>query len=561
MSKATREPTLTIENFSADYDSVAVLRDISLTVSAGEILAVIGESGAGKTTLALSTLGLAQTRHRGSIRLNGIEVSGLTEAEWRSIRGRLAGMVFQNGDQVLHPLHRVVDQVAEAVTAHFPVAMDVAGEKAAMALAGAGLQQEFHAAFPHQLSGGQRQRVLTALALVNDPDLVIMDEPTSSLDPVGKLRMLDALRRQLQGKAALLITHDLSAARMLADRAAVLYGGYLVETGNCREVFAQPRHPYTRALLRAYPTIDTVKDLQTIPGRSGKPAIGCPFAPRCTQALAICSATMPPLLPAADDSRQIACHRGGIAPRMTVGGLSKKFNGKAALADVSLTLYAGETLALVGESGSGKTTLARLLVGLERADAGEIWIDQATGASRRKFYEQIQLIFQHPGESLSHRLTVREIVREPLDIHGRGSAQDRERKVIGALQEVELSCEESFLTRYPHQLSGGEAQRVAIARSLILEPQILIADEITSALDAGVQARVVRLLLTLQEKRGLAILFITHDVALARKVSDRTLVLQAGRVVEEGPTQRVLQTPTHPYTQELLAATAQSGWR
>lgn len=250
----------------------------------------------------------------------------------------------------------------------------------------------------------------------------------------------------------------------------------------------------------------------------------------------------------------VACHRGGIIPILQATNINKSFDGIPVLEDISLTLYEGETLSLIGESGSGKTTLARILMGLWPGDSGEITLDGKKELPRRQFYERIQMIHQNPGEALSHRMSLKEIVREPLDIHKRGNIEERDEKVRKAMLAVELPIDDEFSCRFPHQISGGEAQRLAIARALVLEPKVLIADEITSSLDAGVQARIIRLLLSLQETRGLALLFITHDLALARKVSDRVIVLQQGKIVESGLAFDVLVNPASPYTQQLLAA-------
>ncbi|HWQ61420.1 MAG TPA: ABC transporter ATP-binding protein [Negativicutes bacterium] len=545
---------LKIDKLSVTFGHQPVLKDISLQIRPGETLAVVGESGAGKTTLGLSVLGLTAGVRTGSIRLDENELVGRGEEEMRTLRGREIAIVLQSGDEVLHPLFTALDQVAEAVIVHFPVARDAARARASRILTEMGLDEKRQHFHPHRLSGGERQRALLAMALVNEPRLVVLDEPTAALDPRSKAEVCALLKARLAGKAALLITHDLGAAAAVANMVAVLYSGSIVEWGPCREVFAAPRHPYTRALLRAYPDMGSLKDLQRIPGRTVRNAPGCPYHPRCTQDLPVCEKLVPELKPNEADDRVVACHRGGIIPCLEVTGLSKSFDGNPVIADIDLTLFEGETLALVGESGSGKTTLARTLMGLWAAEAGQVVLEGKTGIPRKQFYEYIQMVFQNPGEMLSHRLTVREIVREPLDVHNRGTAAEREALVLKTLAEVELPVEEDFLGRYPHQISGGEAQRVAIARSLVLAPKVLIADEITSALDAGAQASVVRLLLELQERRGLALLFITHDLALARKVSDRVAVLQQGRIIETGQSGKVLTLPEHSYTRALLDA-------
>ena len=544
---------LEIENVTVAYGQEEILHGVSLVIKEGETLALIGESGAGKTTLGLSLLRLAGDRVTGSVRWQGQDLLKSSEEELRDLRGRTVALVHQQGGEVLHPLYRAVDQVAEAVLAHFPVTEETARSKAARTLTAVGLPPDRHEMHPHRLSGGEQQRVLLAMALVNEPGLLILDEPTSSLDPLGKAQILATMKRALLGRTNLLITHDLAAAAAVADKVAVLYGGRIVETGLSNAVLAAPRHPYTRALLRSYPDMTTFKDIQCIPGQGTKAVSGCSFHLRCSQRIDVCQAAVPALASCGDD-RSVACHRGGIVPILEVAGLCKKRDGQPILKGISLTLYEGETLAVIGESGAGKTTLAKTLMGLWPADGGTFRIDGKKDWERHQFYERIQLVFQNPKEAFSHRLNVGEIVREPLDIHNRGLKPERDEKVRRALVEVGLPDGEDFLCRYPHQLSGGEAQRVGIARALILEPKLLIADEITSALDAGVQARVVRLLMELQDRRGLALLFITHDIALARKISDRVIVIQDGSIVEEGLSGDVFSYPSHPYTRQLVAA-------
>ncbi len=544
---------LQIENLKVAYGKAEILHGISLTIKQGETLALIGESGAGKTTLGLSLLRLAGDAVTGSVRWKGRDLLNSTGEELRDIRGRIAAVVHQNGGEVLHPLHTALKQVAEAVLVHFPVTKETAKAKAAATLMVVGLDADRHELHPHRLSGGEQQRVLLAIALVNEPELLILDEPTSSLDPLGKEQVLQIMESTLKGRTSLLITHDLATAATVADTVAVLYSGRIVETGPCAEVFASPRHPYTRALMRAYPDMTTFKDIQCIPGHAANHVPGCAFHPRCSQRIEACSASIPSLAPM-PDGRIVACHRGGIVPMLEVAGLQKQLEGRTILKEIFLTLYEGETLALVGESGSGKTTLAKTLMGLWPADGGSFRIDGRNDWERHQYYERIQLVFQNPKEAFSHRLNVGEIIREPLDIHNRGSKAERDEKVRRTLVEVDLPVTEDFLRRYPHQLSGGEAQRVAIARALILEPKLLIADEITASLDAGVQARVVRLLMRLQDMRGLALLFITHDIALARKISDRAIVLKNGRIVEMGMSSVVFSNPVHPYTQQLVDA-------
>jgi len=547
---------LSIKNLSVSYNGLEVIDDISLDIKKGSSLAVVGESGAGKTTLGLAVMGLVSARGgqvKGSVRFKEKELLSLSLRDWNKVRWKEIALVPQNVESALNPVHRVVDQVVEPLLKDGTISRGEAYAKAALFLKMAGVDSDLASAYPHQLSGGEKQRALIAMAAVCEPDLLILDEPTSSLDPLSKNEVLDLLASLREKHTIIIITHDISTAARLAGEVAVMYAGKILEMGPADKVLVCPRHPYTRGLLRSYPNMTTSKDLQGIPGKSGKPAKGCVFYPRCTQAVKICGEKMPGL--SSINDRMLACHRGGIVPLLEVKGLSKAFNGREVLKGVSLRVQEGETLALVGKSGSGKTTLARIVMGLLTPSRGEIFVDSKKVKKRgREFYRTVQMIFQNPGDAVSHRLSVLEAVREPLDIHQVGSAKEREERAIRAIGEVELPTSRDFLGRYAHHLSGGELQRLVIARALVLEPKLLIADEPTSSLDASVQAKIIKLLLNLQEKRGLAMLFITHDIALARKVSDRIAVMLEGQIIEEGFTSRVISEPVHPFTRKMLQA-------
>ncbi|MFZ5648930.1 MAG: ABC transporter ATP-binding protein [Bacillota bacterium] len=542
---------LEIKGLSVSYGRLKVLSGIDLTLKKGEALSIIGESGAGKTTLGLSIMGLVEGSCSGEIICDGRNIIALAEEDRRRIRGNDIAMVFQNVEDALHPLYPVRDQVAEAVLVHGRGDKISAGKRALDTLYSTGLEYRQACSYPHQLSGGQKQKALIAMALVNDPKVLILDEPTASLDALTKAEMIALLKDLAKDKALLVITHDISTASGLTGRMAVLYGGRIVESGYTGDLLAAPRHPYTRGLLRSYPGMSTTKDLQGIPGRMRHGVPGCPFHPRCTQKIDICTKEAP--VPVNTGGRIVSCHRGGIVPLLEVKKLSKSFDGLKAVQEVDLTLFEGETLALVGESGSGKTTLAKAIIGLFRPDAGEIRLEGEEPVKRtRDFYRRMQMVFQNPRESISHRMNVLQAVKEPLDIHRTGGEEQKTDQVRRVLDEVELPSDDEFLRKYPHHLSGGEAQRVAIARALVLNPKILIADEPTSALDASVQAKILKLLMNLQEKRGLAILLITHDIALARKVSDRMAVMLKGRIIEEGNTGELVSRPKHYYARRLL---------
>jgi peptide/nickel transport system ATP-binding protein len=550
--------TLKIVGLRVSFGDKEVLRGIDLGMEIGDSLAIAGESGAGKTTLGLSIMGLASGDVDGEIRFRGVDLLKISEKDKRRLRGKEIAMVFQNVEDALDPVYKVRDQIAEALLCHCDDCGKDIDALVVDLLRSVGLNRDMADSYPHQLSGGERQRVLIAMALANDPDVLILDEPTASLDALTKAEILKLLKSAVSGRISLVITHDVSLAAGLAERMAVLYAGRIVEMGRTEELIKNPRHPYTRGLLRSYPAMTTTKDLQGVPGRMKHGLGGCPFHDRCTQRIDVCMREVPALRDL--EGRQIACHRGGIVPLLEIRGLSKSFQSRLAVADVNLTLYEGETLALVGESGSGKTTLCKIIMGLWQPDSGEISLEGEPVAGRgSEFYRRVQMIYQNPRESLSHRMNVLEAVREPLDVQRVGTGEERRKRVKEVLNYAELPNDADFLGRYPHQLSGGEVQRVAIARALILGPKLLVADEPTSALDPSVQAKILKLLLSLQERMGLAILFVTHDIALARKISDQMAVLHRGEIVEEGATNEILHRPEHPYTRRLVGGACSLG--
>ena len=543
---------LDIRNLNVFYNEHWVIRDLNLSLERGQPAVIIGESGAGKTTLGLSILGLAGGKCTGEILLKGKNTLSLNEEELSNIRGKDIAMVFQNVEDALHPLYTISDQVAEAILIHNQENKRWAFDLACDLLNSVGLDYRHARAYPHQLSGGQKQRALIAMAIANNPDVLILDEPTASLDAPTKAAIISLLNTLQRDRAMLVITHDISIAAQLKNSIIiVLYGGRIIETGSAIQVLADPQHPYTRALLRSYPTLVMTKDLQGIPGRMEWEKQGCSFSNRCTQRTTACLETTPKLRHI--HNRMVACHRGGIVPVLKLNFVSKSFCTHNVLKNVSLTLYHGETLAMVGKSGSGKTTLAKIIIGLLKPDAGEIWVNNQRIVERTlDFYHQVQLIFQNPKESFSYRMSILQAVKEPLDIENKLAEKEKHEQVRQVLSEVELPCNNSFLNKKINHLSGGEAQRVAIARALILKPQLLIADEATSSLDASVQAKILKLLLNIQEKRGLSMLLITHDIALARKVSDRIAVMLDGQLVEEGRTCDLVSNPKHEHTKCLL---------
>ncbi len=482
-------------------------------------------------------------------------------------------MAVQGAANAFDPVYRLGEQIAEPLREHLGLSPAETDGRVQALADQVGLSPRHLRAYPHQLSGGEKQRAMLAMALSCEPDILIVDEPTSGQDVLSRARIIALLRQVRQaGLSLILISHDLSAAAQVADRVAVLYAGKLVEVGAARQTLERPRHPYTWGLLNAYPNMTTARDLRGIRGHSpdpSNPPNGCRFHPRCTQAIDICRQVDPPLIQVGD--RVIACHLGGLQTLLQARNLSKAFstngNGEAvtAVQGASLEVYEGEVVALVGETGSGKTTLGRMLVGLLEADGGQVTFEgqglaSINGRERKTLQRRIQFIAQDPFDAVSPRLTVAEIVREPLDVQKVGDKTERMERARDALRAVGLSDEPPFLDRRAHELSGGQLQRVAIARALVLDPKLIVADEPVSMLDASEQAKVINLLKEIQNERGMGLLLVSHDLALVRKVADRILVMRQGEIVEEGPVNRVVTRPQHDYTRALLQAAPALDW-
>jgi peptide/nickel transport system ATP-binding protein len=387
---------LDIKGLTVSYGREKILEDIDLEIETGESLAIIGESGTGKTTLALSIMRLVEGSIGGSICFDGQELLTLDEEQMRRLRWQQIAIAFQNANNVLNPVYDVLTQVTEPMIQHHMADKNAARDKARELLQRFGLPEERLGAYPHQLSGGEQQIVLLTMALANDPRLLILDEPLSSLDAATRA-CVSKLLEEMDGQRCRLITsHDLDTASSLSQRMAVLYGGRIVETGPTQELLAEPRHPYTRALIRAYPNMTTAKDLQGIKGRLTRHVSGCPFHPRCTQAIDICRTQIPPL--AGDGPRQVACHRDGIITLLATEKLSKSFGELKAVDGVDLRILAGETLALVGQTGCGKTTLAKTIMGLHPATSGAVYVEGVRINERNQdFYKKVQMVFQTPA--------------------------------------------------------------------------------------------------------------------------------------------------------------------
>ncbi|WP_150913387.1 ABC transporter ATP-binding protein [Marinobacter halotolerans] len=519
---------LEINDLSLTFDGAAPAVDgLSLSISEGQTLALVGESGSGKSVSALSILRLLDERHvrypSGSILFRGENMLSISDKRLRQIRGRKISMIFQEPMTSLNPLHTVEKQIAETLALHRGLRDAEARKRCIelLELVGIPNPEERLSSYPHQLSGGQKQRVMIAMALANEPDLLIADEPTTALDVTVQKQVLELLRdlQNKLGMAILLITHDLSIVRRYADQVVVMEQGKVVETAPTETLFQNPEHPYTRKLLDAEPPAS-------------------PSAVRVQDT---------PLLEVSGlDVRFVI--------RRSLFGRPKTWFQAVDQADFSLNR--GETLGIVGESGSGKTTIGHALLKLTGSTGsirlGGRELGPLTQKEFRPYRRQIQIVFQDPFGSLSPRMSVAEIVREGLEIHSPATADEQDGRVIQALRDVGLDPDARH--RYPHEFSGGQRQRIAIARALVLQPELIVLDEPTSALDRTVQKQVIHLLRDLQEKYGLSYVFISHDLAVVRALSHRLMVLKNGSIVEYGDAASIFQDPRDDYTRELLNA-------
>ncbi len=569
----TAAPLLEVEDLHVRYRSEAgravhALRGLSITLRCGETLGIVGETGSGKSTLAHTLMGLVAAGNvEGRISFGGHPLLVRDEEAMRGLRWRRIALVFQTAGTGFDPVYQVGEQVSEPLQVHRGYSRREAILRARELWQEVGLPAERFDHYPHQLSGGEKRLAMLAMALVCDPELLILDEPTAGLDTLTRTQVLTLLRRLRRQRhlTMIIITHTLSDLPGLADRTLILYAGRAAELGPTGDVLSVPRHPYSWGLINAYPSMGRARDLWGVRGDSPDPASpppGCPFSPRCTQATEQCGMEMPEL--AIHDGRLVACHLGGLRTLLEARCLRKFFRGQGgqqlqAVRDAGLKLLEGEVAALVGQTGSGKSTLAKMLVGLIEPDGGEVLLEgQSLGSLRgsqlRDARRRLQMVFQDPFDALSPRLSILELVREPLDIQGRFSWETRADMARDALTEVRLFTTSDFLSKHAHELSGGQLQRVAIARALVVKPKVLIADEPVSMLDASEQARLLRLLKDLQNEHGMGLLLISHNMALVRKIADRILVMEKGVIVEEGPADRVINAPRHPYTRCLLDA-------
>ena len=590
----TPKPLLVADALDVIFDTYRgphqVLHQISFQIAPGEILGVVGESGAGKSMTGLAVAGLIEAPGRlahGSVMLEGVRIDTLRGEAIRRLRGRRIGMVFQDPLTSLNPVLTIGQQLTETIRTHLPLSEGQATERALALLAEAEIPQpEWRLSqYPHQLSGGMRQRVAIALALCADPCLLIADEPTTALDVSVQAQIIALLRRlcRQRGLSAMLITHDMGVIAETADRVMVMYGGRVLETGPVRQVLQHPRHRYTRALMAAIPSVTRRQHRLPVPGV--EPSSSVPDDGNVPQSLSVVDdgapqwrAQPPKAVESASAVDQSAEADAGT-PLLAVENLSRRFDLSSgwlqrllsreprrilqAVDNVGFTITRGRTFGLVGESGSGKSTVARMVAGLLKPDSGRIafeGVDRWSRDAARLPTEQrlalrrrCQMIFQDPYASLNPRWRVARLIAEPLHVLGLATDRDEiEARVIDMLRHVRMSPDDA--RKYPHQFSGGQRQRIAIARALISQPDFIICDEPTSALDVSVQAQVLNLMRDLQDEYGLTYLLISHDLAVIRFMCDDIGVMQQGRMVEQGRAQAVLDDPQDPYTRQLLAA-------
>ncbi|GAB3579807.1 ABC transporter ATP-binding protein [Leifsonia lichenia] len=547
-------------DFGVDNVWVPAAKKLNYSIKAGEVLAIVGESGSGKSASSMAILDLLpeNSRVRGSIKLEGRELTGLTPQQMRRVRGRQVSVIFQEPMTALNPVYTVGFQIVETLRIHFGMSPHEAKERALELLGMVELPDPVKAfnSYPHQLSGGQRQRAMIAQSISCDPKLLIADEPTTALDVTVQAEILELLRslRDRLDSAILLITHDMGVVADLADNIVVMRKGDIVESGTVAEVFANPQHPYTIALLEAVPHLGQREDEEidtTAALAAGTENPDAAFAERIrvNERIAAEEHTKSEM-----DKRQVVVDFQNVAIEYPKHGRVPAFR---AASDIDLQIHEGEVVGLVGESGSGKTTLGRSAIGLLPIHSGKLVVagQDISNANRdeiRKLHRNVGIVFQDPSSSLNPRLQIADSIGEPLRLAKGLKGQDLAKEVDRLLDSVELP--RAYRSRFPHELSGGQKQRVGIARALSLKPQVLIADEPTSALDVSVQARVLDLMQNLQREMNFACLFITHDLAVIDVLADRIAVMHHGNLVEVGTRNEILRYPKEAYTQRLLAA-------
>jgi oligopeptide/dipeptide ABC transporter ATP-binding protein len=595
------ETLLRVEDLKLHYRSgrgvVRALDGVSFDVRRNEALVVLGESGCGKSTLAKALMRLLPrnvAHFSGRMLVDGVETMGHSEERFRrEVRWVRISLVMQAAMNALNPVVRVGEQVAEPLRVHRGWSNRRALDRAAEVFGLVGVSADFLQRYPFELSGGMRQRVVLAMALVTEPDLVIMDEPTSALDVLTQASIMNALKRIKQelGTSFILITHDVATSSEIAERVALMYAGQLVELADAKDFFREPAHPYSKLLMASVPRLHQAHRPEHIPGEPPSmidPPTGCRFAERCPDRFARCVENPPPLaigrtppgallaLREGNGVMSVAEQAGAVAPGaeepiLSVRDLHTWFElrqwgfirvGSVKAVDgISFDLRRGESVAFVGESGCGKSSLARTLLGLHLPTRGEVEFEgrslgELDAAGLKGYRARVGYVQQDPYGALPPFMDVRRILSEPLIVHGVGDKAKREQRAREVLEEVRLSPPDEFLAKFPHMLSGGQQQRVVIARALVLRPTMIIADEPVSMLDASVRVEILNLLRSIQQARNLTLAFITHDLSTVRHFAERIFVMYAGRVIEQSQVDDLLEHPQHPYSEALLAAIA-----